>query len=71
VLIGGAMKYAKATWWIFVSWGARKARLPMRWVHDLEDNASMAMFVCSLDFEPVDVVIEKDAGRSPPGIAAS
>jgi hypothetical protein len=28
------------------------------------------MFVCSLDFEPVDVVIEKDAGRSPPGIAA-
>ncbi len=61
------MKYAKATWWIFISWAARRAHLPTRWVHDLEDNASMAMFACSLDFEPVEVIgrdADADAGRS-------
>ena len=55
------MKYAKATLWIFYAWAMRKLRLPTRWLHGVEDQATMRMFDCALDFQPV--------GRtaSPPG----
>lgn len=53
------MKYARAASWIFLAWTASKAHLPSRWVQDLEDRASMAMFACSLDFETVEVVTQR------------
>lgn len=56
------MKYAKATWWIFLSWLARKAHLPRRLVEEWEDEASMRMLACTLDFEPVRVVTKPDSG---------
>lgn len=55
------MKYARAAYRIFLAWAAAEAHLPTRIVHDLEDDASMAMFACSLDFEPTDVVTERPA----------
>jgi hypothetical protein len=57
------MKYARAAWRIFLAWAARKAHLPQRMVLDLEDDASLAMFACSLDFECAEVVTEPPAPR--------
>lgn len=54
------MKYASAAWRILLAWAARRAHLPTGVVHNLEDEASMAMFTCTLDFETVEVV-GKDA----------
>lgn len=49
------MKYANAALWIFYGWALRKLGFPKRWVHEVEDQASMRMFDCSLDFKPVAV----------------
>jgi hypothetical protein len=46
------MKYANAALWIFYGWLLRKLRFPKRVVHEAEDQASMRMFDCSLDFQP-------------------
>lgn len=54
------MKYAHAAGAIFAAWAARKLRLPQWFVEELEDEASLRMFACSLDFEPVEVT-----GRPP------
>jgi hypothetical protein len=50
------VKYARATLWIFYGWALRKLHMPRRWVHEVEDRASIEMFDCSLDFEPVETV---------------
>lgn len=51
------MKYFRAAWAIFLAWSARKAHLSRGFVEDLEDEASMRMFICSLDFEVAETVV--------------
>jgi hypothetical protein len=43
------MKYALATWRIFVAWAAKRLHLPQRIVRELEDRAHVAMLACSLE----------------------
>ena len=47
------MKYAQAALWIFYGWAFRKLHMPARWVHAVEDQASMRMSACAQDFAPV------------------
>ncbi|WP_431881726.1 hypothetical protein [Micromonospora chalcea] len=49
------MKYARAAWWVFLAWSARKAHLPRRIIWELEDQATLRMFACTLDFKEVGV----------------
>jgi hypothetical protein len=46
------VKYANAALWIFYGWALRKLHMRKRWVHEVEDQASLRMFECSLDFKP-------------------
>lgn len=48
------MKYARAALWIFYGWALRKLHMPKRWTREVEDQASMRMFACSLDFKTVE-----------------
>jgi hypothetical protein len=50
------VRYARATWRIFLAWAARRLHLRNRVVERLEDEAILAMFTCSLEFEPAEVV---------------
>jgi hypothetical protein len=59
------MKYANAAAWIFYGWLLRKLHMPSRWVHEVEDQASMRMFDCSLDFEPVALTAAPVGWRCP------
>jgi hypothetical protein len=57
-----AAKYGRATWAALLSWLTHwvpMSRVQRDWVHD---EASMKMFTCSLDFEPV-------TANTPPRIA--
>lgn len=49
------MRYAYAAWRILLATLARELHLPKQLVEELEDQASMAMFACTLDFEPMQV----------------
>lgn len=55
------MKYAIAALCIFRAWLARKLKFPENVVLDWEDEASLRMFNCSLDFQSVDVTGKKDS----------
>jgi hypothetical protein len=59
------VKYARAAIWIFYSWLLRRLHMPKRWTREAEDQASMRMFDCSADFEPVGVTTAPIGWRCP------
>jgi hypothetical protein len=50
------MKYARATALIFCAWLTRRLHAPTRWVENIEDQASMRIYECYREFEPVEVI---------------
>lgn len=58
------MKYLRAAIAIALANMARRLHLPTEKVHDLEDAASIRMFECALDFEPVKVITAGPGGWS-------